>query len=85
MAGDPVSRTTKIKHEVQLSLSICKVFRLELISGVLLMSERKDHYKGIFTALEQSVHLVLLPWESRASIESILSGCMIGEGGLARS
>lgn len=50
------------------------------------MSGRKDHYKGIFTALEQSVHLVLLPWESWASVESILSsGCMIGEGRLARS
>ena len=89
-AGNPVSMTTKIthnvQHEVQLSLLVCKAFRPELISGVLLMSGRKDYYEGIFTALGQSVHLALLPWEFGASLESILStGCMIGGGRSDRS
>lgn len=77
IARNPVSMTTNTKHKVQqkiqLSLTGCKAFRLELISGLLLMSRRKDYYKGIVTALEQSVHLAVLPWESWASIESTIS------------
>lgn len=63
--------------EVQLSLPVCKALGPELISGVLLMLGREDYYVGIFTALKQSVPLVLLPWGFGASIESIPStGCI---------